>query len=181
MTLALQPTSKTLPTFHGETWEDHISAWIQALDGINEYQWQLGAIAASVKSRYGDESIKKFAGDVMMSAATIYEFARVYRTYENSERSEILTWSHHAAASYADDPKALLSVAEDEGLSVSKLRQRVQISKGQPETHRLFFNFTPEAVEALQFIMGHCSCADEEAVRKALLFYAAHLRENPNG
>lgn len=118
----LIPSQNDLPVFVGETYEDHISAWIQASQEISERHWMLGAIAASLEAKYGEGVIRKFAGEVIIPAKTIYDYAHVYNTFKNSDMSEILTWTHHRIAAGAKDPIAFLREAEDEGWSIIEMR-----------------------------------------------------------
>lgn len=125
----LVASENELPVFIGTSYEDHISAWIQASQEIDERQWMLGAIAASLETTYGDRIINKFAGEVMQPARTIWQYAQVYNTFEKRERSQILSWSHHLIASLMPDPVGFLHQAEDEGWSVREMRFQAQQRK----------------------------------------------------
>lgn len=140
--IAERPAHNDLPVFVGESYEDHISAWIQAAQEINERHWMLGAIAASLEKKYSEGIIRKFAGEVVVTATTIYDHAKVYRTFENSDRSEILSWTHHKIAAYASDPVEFLREAEDEGWSVKEMLYQSQQRKQLAAVTRIEANTT---------------------------------------
>lgn len=134
-----------LPLFLGKSYEEHVSSWIDIGENLDEKQWQLGAIAASLKKKWGDETIKKFSADVGAQPSTVYEYAQVYRFYEDLSkkgkpgRSETLSFSHHVKAMGAANPRKLLAQAEDENLSV---RQMVKlIGDGDNEKAPAIFYF----------------------------------------
>jgi len=139
-------TKSELPAFAGRTWESHVLAWCEVSAEIEERQWKLGAIVDSVARNYGERSIPKFASEVGCSQSTVWQYAQVYRAYQNSKRSENLTWSHHLVASYADDPAEGLAQAEAEGLSVQALRLRLRIDKHR---HRIGDKEQTALLEAL--------------------------------
>ncbi|HWQ34312.1 MAG TPA: hypothetical protein VNQ79_15800 [Blastocatellia bacterium] len=122
-----------LPAFTGSSYEDHVSAWIQVRQEIQDRQWRLGAVAASVATRYGDESLKTFAFDVGENVKTLYEYRRVYSAFKNSNRLENLSWKHHQLALQSDNPAALLERASDEQWTTARLRQALDAE----ETGRL--------------------------------------------
>lgn len=118
-----------LPVFIGESYEDHVAAWRQTAQELGERQWMLGAIAASVETKYGDGRMRKFVDDVKVPKSTLYEYAQVYKLAQKSERSEFLTWTHYKIAAYASDPDRLLREAEDEQLSTREMQQRANQQK----------------------------------------------------
>lgn len=122
-----------LPAFTGSSYEDHISAWIQVRQEIQDRQWRLGAVAASVATRYGEASLKKFAFDTGENVKTLYEYRRVYTAFKNSNRLENLSWKHHQLALQAENPTAFLERASDEQWSTGQMRQALDAE----ETARL--------------------------------------------
>lgn len=126
-------TNAALPVFVGATWADHVKAWQAISKEIEDRQWQLGAIAASVSRLYGEQSIERFASEVKCHASTVWQYAQVYQRFENYERSENLSWSHHLVASYSDNPEAALVEAEKKKLSVQGLRLVVRNARQRQE------------------------------------------------
>jgi len=122
-----------LPLFTGESWADHVTAWKAITKEIEDRQWQLGAIAASLSRLYGEQSIERFAAEVKCHSTTVWQYAQVYQRFENYERSENLSWSHHLVASYSDDPQAALVEAEEKKLSVQGLRLIVRSEQQRQE------------------------------------------------
>lgn len=153
-----QQTGSNLPVFQGESWEDHVSAWIQVSQEVDEKQWQLGAIATSVKTTYGQESIKKFAGEVMRKARIIYYYIQVHDTFQKCKRLQSLSWSHHLIASESDDPEAALADAEDNGLSVEAMRQRISEKKQQARTEE-GLKLIADVAPADRYRLIHCDIA----------------------
>src|SRR5688572_15525537 len=93
-----------LPIFLGKTYEDHVDAF-QGIDrSVDARLWALASVAASLKTRYNDQTVQKFAHEVRHSAVYIYELAATYRKFENSTRVEILSFTHHRIAARAKDP-----------------------------------------------------------------------------
>lgn len=118
-----------LPRFIGESYEDHVSAWIQAVQEVNERQWMLGAIAASMETGYGKGDMRRFAGDVGSELRTVYFCAQVYRLRQKCPRGHNLNWTHYKIAASSDNPEELLRQAEEEGLSTREMEQRARQQK----------------------------------------------------
>lgn len=124
---------EVLPVFVGASWADHVRAWQTITKEIEDRQWQLGAIAESLARLYGDQSIERFAAEVRCHPTTVWQYAQVYQRFENYERSENLSWSHHLVASYSDNPRAALAEAEEKKLSVQGLRLIVRTKQQRQE------------------------------------------------
>lgn len=129
-----------LPVFKGEAWEDHVNAWMLVSEQIENYRWQLAAIAASLHKRYGENVAGKFASEVGVSAETVRRYARAYRAFskennENAQRSPILTLTHHAIAARFADPQKAIEEAEDEQLSTRQMEVRAE-AEVLPEAER---------------------------------------------
>lgn len=124
------PTGE-LPTFTAEDWESHVSTALALIETGENVLWHLAAVCASVATKYGDESIPKFAGEVGYSARRVYEMAATHQAWESRERSQILSFHHHSVAAKAKDPEAAIREAEDGHLSTRQLGSRIE---GKPET-----------------------------------------------
>lgn len=90
-----------LPVFLGRTYEDHVHAWNEISERLEDGQWKLGAIGASLNTKYGDAAMKQFASDVRLSKSSVYSYIKTYRAYENSKRLEFLSFHHHTVAAAA--------------------------------------------------------------------------------
>jgi hypothetical protein len=99
----------------------------QSKRGLQTFYQVGGAIVASLDSKYGDGAVVKFAGEVMLSARTVWLYRQVHKFYENCNRLQFLTWKHHLVAMHTDDAWAALQMAEDEGLSAASLARRMKV------------------------------------------------------
>lgn len=115
-----------LPVFLGETFEEHVTAFEGIDKSIDARKWALAAIAASVKTKYNDKTMEKFAHEVRHSTAYIYELAITYRKFENSPRGEILSFTHHRIAAHSKNPIKAIKAAEDEEMSTRELEQWIK-------------------------------------------------------
>jgi site-specific DNA-methyltransferase (adenine-specific) len=101
-----------LPVFNGESWEEHVSAWIQLEDVADDCSWRLASIAASLHRIYKSQAAEKFAQEVKSNKRTINLFSQVYRTFQSGSILPNLRWSHYLfATQYADDPIAAIEEA----------------------------------------------------------------------
>lgn len=118
-----------LPVFLGETFEEHVETFEGIDKSIDARKWALAAIAASLKTKYDEQTIANFAHRVRHSAAYIWELALTYRKFENSPRGEILSFTHHRIAAHSKNPLKAIKVAEDEEMSTRELEQWVKRQK----------------------------------------------------
>lgn len=126
------PPQGELPTFTAEDWESHVSTALALIETGENVLWHLAAVCASVSTRYGEDSIGKFAGEVGYSASRIYDLAATYSCWQSRERSEILSFHHHSVAARAENPERAITEAEDEHLSTRQLSRRIA---GKGEEH----------------------------------------------
>lgn len=127
-------SDRGLPVFMGTTFEEHVNAFEGIDKSIDARKWALAAIAASVKTKYNDKTVERFAHEVRHSAAYIYELALTYRKFENSLRGEILSFTHHKIAAHSKDPLKAIKAAEDEEMSTRDLEK--WIKRQDPPTRR---------------------------------------------
>lgn len=100
-----------LPSFDAQTYPEHVEAWREVADQLEERLWALGAIAASLTKRYGEKVIPEFASDVNYSARRIWELAATYKAFENRDRAQDLSFKHHTIAARDEDPDKAIEVA----------------------------------------------------------------------
>lgn len=101
-----------------ETWEDHVEAWHHFGRDVENAMWGRAAVAASLRHRYGEKAIEKFANGVGQGTSTVRQLAQVHETFpENARRLANLSFYHHVTALQAKDPTAALEKAEAEGWS----------------------------------------------------------------
>ncbi len=116
---------------------------LQIRDGLSFEEWQDIGVTLDIMGRalqfaigdwinYGEFSYgEKYAQAINLTnyqEHTLINLASVARRVPMSFRHEVLSYSHHVAVAYleADDQIALLDEAEEFGLSVRQLRQRVK-------------------------------------------------------
>jgi hypothetical protein len=114
-------------------WESLKGEWTtghaQALTG----HLRCARAAANVEPRYGERSLKQFADELGVGSTTAYEYAGVWRRledrfggmgalFERLENSPLTIWQVIEATK---GPPELLDQAEDENLSVRKIKRLV--------------------------------------------------------
>ena len=175
------------PVFRGESYEEHVSTWLEVDRSVQGHYWMLGAVAASLKEKYGEDAFAKFASEVGSSRRRVYEYAETYEAYndEKCERSHILSFHHHTVAARSEDPAQALETAEREELSTRELEQLVKTGE-VPEKNVHFSSESPEwytpphVIDAVLEVLGEIDldpCADAERSVPA----AAHLTEDDDG
>lgn len=133
-----------LPVFRGETYESYVQAWINVSEEIEERRWRLGAIAASLVWRYGENTAATFAADVGVSSRTVRDYARAYRVFETGTRVPILSYTHHRIAARSEDPQKAIEEAADKLLSTRQMEVRVEAEALPPEERRLVIRAAEE-------------------------------------
>ena len=121
-----------LPVFHGESWEEHVQTWLDLERVVTDQRWRQAAVIASLETRYGENSLDKFAQDVGISPKRLYEYRAAYRVYQFSGRPENLDFYHYVIASRAENPAELIEQAAADGLSTKALRRIVTQSTAPP-------------------------------------------------
>jgi hypothetical protein len=93
--------------------------------------WWLGDWAAFGELEYGQ--LKEFAAMNELDFQTLCDLAWVSRKVETSRRRDVLGWSFHreVAALPAKEQDRWLEISATEGLSVSELRSRIRLEKGE--------------------------------------------------
>lgn len=113
-----------------ETWEDHVEAWHHFGRVVEGALWGRAAVVASLKGRYGDRAVERFASEVRQAPRTLWQLAQVFEKFpEDRGRTQNLSFWHHAVAMYAKDPARALAKAEAEHWSVAELRAHLKQSK----------------------------------------------------
>lgn len=107
LTITPLPDDGSLPT-----WDEQVSGGIEDVRLIDERRWSLGRRASRVDRRYGEGSLKKFAGEINISYDRLYAYQRVFEFYGGyCTDVDILSWSHYREAMrikdvYAEDEAA---------------------------------------------------------------------------
>ncbi len=127
-----------LPVFRGETYEEHVQAWINVSEEVEERRWQLGAIAASLETVFGENVKSTFAADVGVSARTVREYAQAYRAFATGARAPLLSYTHHRIAARSEAPQRAIDEAADRLYSTRQMEVRVEAEAlGEEERERV--------------------------------------------
>lgn len=124
--------------FVGQTFEEHLDCW-QIIDGeVQKDKWKLSSVAASLDTKYNDQTVKRFAYETRRSTRRIWDYARTYRAFEKCQRSHILSFHHHTVASAAENPQEAIQKAEDKEWSTRELEQWIKtgVEPGQQLTEQ---------------------------------------------
>lgn len=124
--IPFRQTRLGMPTFSGNTFDDHLNAWRQVVGDVELDLWKLGAIASSLVRTHGESDVVKFGKEVGLGKSRIYEIAQTYKAFENSSRSEKLSFKHYTNALPAPDPVAAVKKAETKGWSANQLKRFVE-------------------------------------------------------
>ena len=124
-----------------DSWEDHISAFMQIDEISSAYSWLKADILFHLVYKFGVKSLEKFSQEVRQPRSTVINYVRTSRAFPADKRIPELSFSHHFQASYADDYDdktnqfksdhrfEWLEKAIDEDLSTRRLAERIQGEK----------------------------------------------------
>ena len=124
-----------------ETWEDHVSYYVQLSEASNSFSWIKADILLHLANKFGESSIKKISNDIGEPASTVASYVRVSRAFPRESRYQNLSFSHHFQASFADsydeskgefitdDRFGWIERASDENLSTRRIRAEIQEEK----------------------------------------------------
>jgi len=123
------------------TLEDVISDYVSSEQAEADAKHQQGDVLAAATAPDVLATIGVTQSDLIMTLAsttgrrrtTLYRRLKVARTFAPDQRLPNLSWEHHAAASETDQPHAWLARANDEGLSVRKLKEAIRAAGGNPD------------------------------------------------
>jgi pyruvoyl-dependent arginine decarboxylase (PvlArgDC) len=114
---------------HAETLQDHIAAFRNVTDELDDHYWAQAAVAASASkkygsSEYGKKQMEQLAQAVELSTNYLYRMARTYRTFtENFPRETKLYFKHHVIACGYANPGKALAVAVSSEMSCGALEE----------------------------------------------------------
>lgn len=139
--------------FHGTTPEQHLVCWQEIAAEAERDLWQLGAIAASLVTKYDEDTIGTFAHKVRLSPRRVREIGQTYRAFQNGGISPILSFNHHTIAARGKkkgiDPVEAIQRAEDKEWNAEELAYFVKFGvepKPKPK------NPKPKPSRALQSV-----------------------------
>jgi hypothetical protein len=119
-------------------WEEAITIG-QQLRHVKELsQFAIGDLANRVGREYGEDSIGKFAYAIGLEKKTVWEYMRVARQFEKSNRIDYLSFRHHQIALRTNNPQATLKEANDKNWTTIDLYKAVKerLNPHPPDVHQ---------------------------------------------
>lgn len=128
-----------------ETWEDHISAYIQLTEKGASISWIKADVLLHLTEKFGNDSLLKISGDIGEPVSTVTGYVRVARAFPVDKRDPAISFSHCYQASFSDsyDEKSgqfssekrfdWIDKAIENNLSTRDLRDEIQEQKQKDE------------------------------------------------
>lgn len=129
----------------GDSWEELVSTGIELAQHMDLHRWAIGDVGCKVESRYGQNSMGKFADEIgIANAQTFRDYTRVARRFEPATRNAFsgsaITFTHYRTAMRAkDDAELWLARAADESWSVRELNRQIAAAIGKPVPPRKLY------------------------------------------
>ncbi|HEC64619.1 MAG TPA: hypothetical protein ENI23_04965 [bacterium] len=95
----------------------------------------LGKIALTLTTKYGDETLTRFAKELGKSKSSLTTYRWVESRLKGLDIPIDLKWSSLRVIAGADNPAAWITKVQEEGLSTQEVKRLVKIEKGEPITH----------------------------------------------
>lgn len=124
-----------------QSWEDHISYYLQLDDFSTAFSWAKADLLLSVLNKFGDTSIAKFAKDINQPSSTISCYVRAAKAFPAEKRVPGVSFTHHFVASFADryddtehkflssDRFKWVEQAADTMISTRELRKKIDFKR----------------------------------------------------
>lgn len=161
-----------------DDWSALVSAGIAITDAHDRNRWTLGDLGIKVERRYKSDSLGKFASEIKVQPATMYDYVACSVFYDEERREAFpsLSWSHYRAAMKAGDPESAvgwLVRASDENWAVGVLSEAIRLASGEGKKPVKLVEFAGQLA-----VIHPCYSAFGELVGYELTFTAsAELRE----
>jgi len=122
----------------GEEWEVLVSKGMELREQKDANQFQIGDLANTVTTTYGDDTIGKYAYAIGVEKKTLMKYRTVASKFEPEIRQKYkkLSFSHFNEVAALEKPEAWLEKADNEEWSVETLRKNVNEAYpkiGQPK------------------------------------------------
>lgn len=124
-----------------ETWEDHVSFYLQLEEGSSAFAWLKADTLAHLLTKFGDSSIEKFANEINQKRSTVVNYLRTAKAFSSEQRIPSVSFSAHFQSSFADSYDTTkgefvsnnrfkwIEKAADEGLSTRRLAEGIKVEK----------------------------------------------------
>lgn len=127
--LDYEPTP-IVPTPHQPSVPELIQAYIQLEEHEQENRFAKGQLLEAMLDAGATQ--KYLSSQLGVSPSQVRELIHVYRTFADpASRNPALSWYHHRVASRSSDPPKYLEEANDEGLSIRVMKERILMDEGQ--------------------------------------------------
>lgn len=110
------------------SWEEFISAGMEAREKKDNSQWELGDLAMAVETSYGEDTIGKYSYAIGVEKKTMMNYRTVAERFEPEIRKKYakLSFSHFASLIAVVKPEAWLEKADDNDWGVEHLRKEIK-------------------------------------------------------
>jgi hypothetical protein len=107
-----------------------IQAYIQLEEHEQENRFAKGQLLDAMLDAGATQ--KYLSSQLGVSPSQVRELVHVYKTFADpASRNPALSWYHHRVASRSSDPPKYLAEANDEGLSIRVMKERILKEEGQ--------------------------------------------------
>lgn len=134
------PAHTTIPA-NVTSWEDFIAYYQRLSELSHNVSWHQADTLLALSQKFGYDSLTRFAQEIGEPRSTVVSYVRVARAFPPDKREDVVPFSTHLAASYADSYDEvtkdfasdkrflLLDQAASEQLSTRAVHQKVQEEK----------------------------------------------------
>ena len=112
------------------SWEEAVSRGMELREAKDNSQWELGDLSLEVNSVYGQDSLGKFANDILINKKSLQQYRRVSAAFPPETRSKYLSHRHHLILAPRKDRFEWLQKAHDSNLTVTQLERELVIADG---------------------------------------------------
>lgn len=109
-----------------DSWEDFISAGLEARSMKDNSCWIIGDLALKVADEFGPSVLENFSVEIGIPKSTVLRYRAVSKVWKPDERIDLLSHRHHLILASREDRLEWLKKAADEGWSVENLRLRLK-------------------------------------------------------
>lgn len=126
--LDYEPT-QIVPTPPQPSVPELIQVYIQLEEHEQENRFAKGQLLEAMLDAGATQ--KYLSSQLGVSPSQVRELIHVYRTFSDpASRNPALSWYHHRVASRSSDPPKYLAEANDEGLSIRVMKERILMDEG---------------------------------------------------
>lgn len=117
-------------------WDDFVVFGQQVRVMKDVSQWWTGDLARRVTTKYGEDSLGKYARETGNNYKSLLEYRRVAKAYpRKTDRLPFLSWTHHQRALKSANPYALLIKAHDNEWSIRQMERYMIEKKAKSCSH----------------------------------------------